>query len=49
MLEPVRKMKLNDQEMSMVKMLSKNMTKPFVTEDYHDEYQEKLRKAIMKK
>lgn len=45
----VRKMKLDENELSMAKMLIENMTKPFVAEDYHDEYQERLREAIMKK
>lgn len=47
--KPVRKMKLDENELSMAKMLIENMTKPFVAEDYHDEYQERLRDAIMKK
>lgn len=47
--KPVRKMKLDENELSMAKMLIENMTKPFVAEDYHDEYQERLREAIMKK
>ena len=33
----------------MAKMLIENMTKPFVAEDYHDEYQVRLREAITKK
>ena len=45
----VPKMKLDENELSMAKMLIENMTKPFVAEDYHDEYQERLRAAIMKK
>jgi len=49
MPKPVRKMKPDEQELSMAKMLVENMTKPFVAEDYHDEYQERLREAIMKK
>ncbi len=47
--KPVRKMKLDENELSMAKMLIENMTKPFVAEDYHDEYQERLREAILKK
>lgn len=43
------KMKLDENELSMAKMLIENMTKPFVAEEYHDEYQERLREAIMKK
>lgn len=45
----VPRMKLDENEMSMAKMLIENMTKPFVVENYHDEYQERLRQAIMKK
>ena len=33
----------------MAKMLIENMTKPFVAEEYQDEYQARLREAIMKK
>ncbi len=47
--KPVRKMKLDENELSMAKMLVENMTKPFVAENFHDEYQERLRAAIMKK
>ncbi len=47
--KPVRKMKLDENELSMAKMLIENMTKPFVAENFHDEYQERLRAAIMKK
>lgn len=47
--KPLRKMKLDENELAMAKMLIENMTKPFVAEDYHDEYQERLRDAIMKK
>ncbi len=47
--KPVRKMKLDENELSIAKMLIENMTKPFVAEDYHDEYQERFREAIMKK
>lgn len=47
--KPVRKMKLDENEMSMAKMLIENMTKPFAAENFHDEYQERLRTAIMKK
>lgn len=45
----VPRMKLDENELSMAKMLIENMTKPFVAENYHDEYQERLRQAIMKK
>lgn len=47
--KPARKMKLDENELSMAKMLIENMTKPFVAENFHDEYQERLRAAIMKK
>lgn len=47
--KPARKMKLDEKELSMAKMLIENMTKPFVAQDFHDEYQERLREAIMKK
>lgn len=43
------RMKLDENELSMAKMLIENMTKPFVAENYHDEYLERLRQAIMKK
>ena len=33
----------------MAKMLIENMTKPFVPENFRDEYQARLRDAIMKK
>ena len=33
----------------MAKMLIENMTRPFVAEEYQDEYQARLREAIMKK
>ena len=36
-------------ELDMAKMLVDNMTKPFVPEDFQDEYQARLRDAIMKK
>lgn len=45
----VPKMKLDENELSMAKMLIENMTKPFVAENYYDEYQERLRQAVMKK
>ncbi|MDD3361795.1 MAG: Ku protein [Hespellia sp.] len=49
MPKPVPKMKLDENELNMAKMLIENMTKPFSAEQFHDEYQEKLREAIMKK
>ena len=36
-------------ELEMAKMLVENMTKPFHAEDFRDEYQARLREAIMKK
>jgi len=36
-------------ELEMAKMLVENMTKPFRAEDFQDEYQARLREAIMKK
>lgn len=49
MPKPVPKMKLDENELEMAKMLIENMTKPFVAEEYRDEYQARLREAIMKK
>ena len=43
----VPKMKLEEQEMA--KLLIQNMTKAFDAEEYRDEYQARLRDAIMKK
>ena len=45
----VPKMKLGEQEMDMARMLIGNMTKPFDAAAYQDEYQARLREAIMKK
>lgn len=45
----VPKMKLDDNELNMAKMLVENMTKPFIAENFQDEYQVRLRGAIMKK
>ena len=45
----IPKMKLDENELNMAKMLIENMTKPFVAEEYQDEYQARLREAIMKK
>ena len=45
----VPRMKLDENELNMSKMLIENMTKPFVAEEYQDEYQARLREAIMKK
>lgn len=43
------KIKLDDNEMQMAKMLIENMTKPFESANFKDEYQERLREAIMTK
>lgn len=43
------KVTLDKNELDMAKMLVDNMTKPFVPEDFQDEYQARLRDAIMKK
>ena len=48
-LTSVPRMKLDENELNMAKMLIENMTKPFVAEEYQDEYQARLREAIMKK
>ena len=45
----ISKMKLSEQELEMAKMLIQNMTQPFDAESYRDEYQARLREAIMKK
>lgn len=45
----VPKMKLDENELTMAKMLIENMTKPFIAEEFQDEYQARLREAIMKK
>ena len=42
-------MKLDENELAMAKMLIENMTRPFVAEEFQDEYQARLREAIMKK
>lgn len=49
MPKPVPKMKLDEHELAMAKMLIENMTRPFVAEEFQDEYQARLREAIMKK
>lgn len=43
------KVDITKQELDMAKMLIDSMTKEFEIENYHDEYQEKLREAIMTK
>lgn len=43
------RMTLDKNELDMAKMLVDNMTRPFRPEDFRDEYQARLRDAIMKK
>lgn len=45
----VPKMKLSEQELKMAKLLIQNMTQTFDAKQYQDEYQVRLREAIMKK
>ncbi|MBQ8814791.1 MAG: Ku protein [Lachnospiraceae bacterium] len=45
----VPKMKLDEKELSMAKLLIENMTQPFEAAAFRDEYQARLRDAIMKK
>lgn len=45
----IPKMQLEKNELDMAKLLIENMTKPFVAAEFHDEYQARLREAIMKK
>lgn len=45
----IPKLKLSEQEMNMARMLINNMTQPFDAAAYRDEYQARLRDAIMKK
>lgn len=45
----IPKISLDANELEMAKMLVENMTKPFRAEDFQDEYQARLREAIMKK
>ena len=45
----VPRMKLSEQELEMARMLIQNMTQPFDAEAYRDEYQARLRDAIMQK
>ena len=49
MPKSVPKMKLDENELNMAKLLIQNMTKPFEAAAYQDEYQARLREAIMKK
>ena len=42
-------MKLDEKELSMAKLLIENMTQPFEAAAFRDEYQARLREAIMKK
>lgn len=43
------KVEVSKQELDMAKTLIESMTKTFDISAYHDEYQEKLQKAIMTK
>lgn len=45
----IPKMELNEQELTMAKMLVHNMTAPFDAKAYQDEYQVRLREAISRK
>ena len=45
----IPKLKLDENEMQMAKMLVENMTKVFHPEEFRDEYQARLREAIMRK
>ena len=45
----IPKLKLEENEMQMAKMLVENMTKVFHPEEFRDEYQARLREAIMRK
>lgn len=45
----IPKMKLEENELNMAKLLVESMTKPFVAAEFRDEYQARLREAIMKK
>lgn len=49
MPKPAPKMKLDENELNMAKLLVENMTKPFAAEEFQDEYQARLKEAIMKK
>lgn len=45
----IPKIKLKKQELELAKTLVKNMQKEFVIEDFSDEYQERLKAALMQK
>ena len=45
----IPKMKLEENELNMAKLLVESTTKPFVAAEFRDEYQARLREAIMKK
>ena len=45
----VPKIKLDEKELSMAKLLIENMTQPFEATAFRDEYQARLREVIMKK
>lgn len=45
----IPQVELSEGEVTMAKTLINSMTSPFVAEKYRDEYQERLRDAILKK
>lgn len=45
----IPKAQLDKNELDMAKSLIENMTKPFVAAEFHDDYQSRLKDAIMKK
>lgn len=45
----VPKIQLDKNELNMAKLLINNMTKPFVAAEFKDEYQGRLREAILQK
>ena len=49
MPKKIPKMKLDKNELDMAKILIENMTKPFDAAEFKDEYQTRLREAIMTK
>lgn len=45
----IPKMKLEEKELEMAKLLVKSMEKPFIASEFKDEYQERLKEALMLK
>ena len=45
----ISKMKLDEKELEMTKLILKNMEKKFMASDFKDEYQERLKEAIWQK